>query len=132
MLSVIFTLSLGSLAIANAPGYSQDSAHYQPNDILNKFLVSVDRGELFCLEEAVNRGMIEPQHIEFVYQINGSLSPTIKIYSRLIQAREVPNQNKFIITGLSALLSADGSILQSIAHVKSVPNTFSGIGAVSE
>lgn len=97
------------------PNYTSPNLK-EPHDVVSVFLIAVDRKELIVFDLVFDRDMIKPSRVEYVYELDSPI-PTIKVYSELKQAISVPHHEDCEIRGISAVVSADGRIIESTAHV---------------
>ena len=85
-----------------------------PDSLVQHFLQAVDRGELRIFGHTLDRSMIDPVRVEYVYEL-ASRATRIKVYSNLKQPLPVP-QSDCRILGVSAQLE-DGIITEIESHV---------------
>ena len=90
--------------------------NHQPKEIIDVFLKAVDRGELIVFEQTIDKSILIPLRVEYVYELNGS-QPTVKIYSELKRLTPVPLHDGIKLRGISAILNDDGHIIEIRAHV---------------
>jgi hypothetical protein len=89
---------------------------HQPEEIIESYLKAVDRGEMVVFNTALNRSMLVPVSVEYVYELD-STKPRIKVYSKLKQSMPVPGQQGCELRAVSAILDADGHIIETEAHI---------------
>jgi len=88
----------------------------EPRHILGAYLAAVDRGELQVFDQTLDQSMIVPARVEYVYDLEAATT-VIKVFSRLKKPFPVPNRKECEVRGVSAVLSADGHIVETAAHV---------------
>jgi len=88
----------------------------EPHHILGAYLAAVDRSELQVFDQTLDRSMIVPTRVEFVYDLE-SATTVIQVYSRLKKPIRVPNREECEVRGVSAEMSADGHIVDTAAHI---------------
>jgi len=86
-----------------------------PNMLVHRYLEAVDRGELYLFGQKIDRAMIVPARVEYIYELSDR-AMRIKVYSNLIQPLAVPGQNDCQILGVSAVME-DGVITEIESHV---------------
>jgi hypothetical protein len=86
-----------------------------PDSLVDRFLQAVDRGELTVYGHRIDRPMIAPVRVEYVYEL-ADRAMRIKIYSNLNAPLPVPGQDDCRILGVSAIME-DGSITEIESHV---------------
>lgn len=88
----------------------------EPHEVIKIYFKAVDRGELIVLDRKLDKSMLIPIHVEYVYKLD-SVIPRIKVYSQLKQPIPVPGQTSCNIKGVSAILNNNGSIIETEAHI---------------
>jgi hypothetical protein len=86
-----------------------------PDALVERYLAAVDRGELQVFGQKIDRAMIVPVRVEYVYELSDR-AMRIKVYSNLNQPLAVPGQPDCQILGVSAVM-ADGVITEIESHV---------------
>ena len=89
---------------------------HEPQEVVELYLKAVGRGELVVFDRMLNKSMLVPVSVEYVYELN-SLTPRIKVYSKLKQPIPVPGQKDCELRAVSATLDADGHIIATEAHI---------------
>lgn len=79
------------------------------------YLEAVDDGQLIVFGIELDRASIQPRFVEYIYTLDSSL-PIIKLYSMLVTAMPLPMQPEIKILGVSAIMSPEGDIIETIAH----------------
>lgn len=87
-----------------------------PQVLVNLFLEAVDRGELCVLGNKIERGMLTPRRVEYVYDLQLRRS-TVKVYADLQPPLPLTGQEPCKVHGVNVLLDEDGAIVESEAHV---------------
>jgi len=88
----------------------------EPQRVVDIFLEAVDRGDLVVMGRKLDRSMITPARVEYVYELDGR-APVIRIYAHLNQPLSVPDMADCSVKGISATLGSDGHIVETEAHV---------------
>jgi hypothetical protein len=86
-----------------------------PEHLIHRFLLAVDRGELEIFDQKLDRSMIVPVRVEYVYAL-ASKSTRIKVYSELKTPLPVPGQGDCRILGVSTVME-EGMITEIESHV---------------
>ena len=86
-----------------------------PDSLVHRYLLAVDRGELVIFGQKLDRSMIVLVRIEYVYEL-ASQTTRIKVYSNLKAPLPVPGQPDCQILGVSAVME-DGQITEIESHV---------------
>ena len=88
----------------------------EPHEVIRTYFKAVSRGELIVLERKLEKSMLIPIRVEYVYELDSAI-PRIKVYSKLKQPIPVPGQENCNIKGVSAILDINGSIIETEAHI---------------
>ena len=86
-----------------------------PDPLVERFLEAVDRGELNLFGQTLDRAMVVPARIEYVFDLF-SRTTRIKVYSNLKAPMPAPGQTECHILGVSAVME-DGTITEIESHV---------------
>ena len=86
-----------------------------PDDLVRRYLTAVDRGELKAFGHKLERSMITPVRVEYIFDLINRTS-RVKIYSDLKEPLAVPGRQDFRVLGVSAILD-DGKIVETQSHV---------------
>jgi hypothetical protein len=86
-----------------------------PDALVERYLAAVDRGELQVFGQKIDRAMIVPVRVEYVYELSDR-AMRIKVYSNLKQPLAVPGQPDCQILGVSAVME-EGVITEIESHV---------------
>ena len=89
---------------------------HEPHKVVELYLKAVSRGELIVFERKLDRSMLIPVRVEYVYELNSAM-PTVKVYSELKEPMSVPVLENSRIRGVSAIVDADGHIIETGAHI---------------
>lgn len=92
------------------------SQFHEPDEVVEMYFQAVGRGELVVFDRKLNRSMLIPVRVEYVYELNSAI-PRVKVYSELKEAMPVPGQENCELRGVSAILDADGRIIETEAHI---------------
>ena len=86
-----------------------------PDRVVRQYLQAVDRGEPAVFGPALDRTMIVPVRVEYVYALS-SRTTRIQVYSNLKQPLTVPGQTGCQILGVNAVME-EGHITEIESHV---------------
>jgi hypothetical protein len=117
LLFLAATSSAGFAAVS-VPGHLLDPGKPKiedPDDLVHGFLQAVDRGELKVFGRTLDRSMIIPVRVEYVYELS-SRKTRVKIYSNLKEPMAVPDHHDCRISSVGAVIE-DGSIIETESHV---------------
>lgn len=93
------------------------STHFtRPREVVEAFLDAVDRGELKVFGRVLDRSMVTPIQVEYVYDLDCP-TPSISVYSKLTLPISMPQQGNCEARAISAAMSADGHIVETEVHV---------------
>lgn len=94
---------------ANTPAFDH------PDSVVARFLAAVDRGELLIFGRRLERAMIAPARVEYVFDLATRMT-TLKIYSALKEPIPVPSQQGSHVWAVGVIL--DGSdIIETESHI---------------
>ena len=97
----------------HAPIKPEFSEHHE---VIRTYFKAVSRGELIVLERKLEKSMLIPIRVEYVYELDSAI-PRIKVYSKLKQPIPVPEQGTCKIKGVSSILDNNGRIIETEAHI---------------
>ena len=83
--------------------------------VFRVFLEAVDNGQLILFDMHIDRSMINPEHVEYIYTLENHV-PTVKVYSTLTTSIPLPIMPDMQIVGVSAVLDREGRIIEAIVH----------------
>lgn len=86
----------------------------EPENIIQRFNEAVDRGELSVFGRRIERSMIVPRRVEYVYDL-ASRALLVKVYSSLKTPLPVPERECKILA-LGAIMQ-DGRIVEIESHI---------------
>jgi hypothetical protein len=86
----------------------------EPHEIVDIYLKAVSRGELIVFDRKLDKSMITPVRVEYIYDINSTIS-SVTVYSELKQP--IPAPENCSVRGVSATLDSDGHIIEVKAHI---------------
>lgn len=117
-LSLAATLSFDWAGAAHVLEYPREyqASRHEPHTVVELYLKAIDRGELVLFEQVLERAMLTPSHVEYVYDLNSPV-PTVKVYSILAEPLPVPGHEAYEIRGITSTLNAQGAIVETRAHV---------------
>jgi len=88
-----------------------------PKQVVDVFLKAVDGGELIVFEKRLNRSMIEPEQIEYIYTLDNHM-PTVRVFSVLKKPVPFPDMPEVLVEGVTGVLDWNGHITESTVHCK--------------
>jgi len=88
------------------------------DEVVDIFLIAVDRGELVVFDNTIWRNMLDPVQVKYVYTFNED-EPSISIYSLLKQPINIPGLDDCTAGGVEVFLDLDGTIIDSSVHIPS-------------
>jgi hypothetical protein len=94
----------------------------QPFEVVHDFMESVKRGELKAFDITLTPEMINPERVDYSFQLESS-SYCIIIYSSLVKPISSPQLEGVMIHGISAVVDKDGTIIETRVHVQAVEQT---------
>ncbi len=118
-ISVLAVVTYSLLTFASISDLSTNtptSELHQPQKITDVFLRAVDRGELIVFGQTIDRSILIPLRVEYVYELNGSPS-TVKIYSELKKILPIQDHEGIRLRGISVILDDAGHIIEIRAHI---------------
>lgn len=92
------------------------SQFHEPHEVVEIYFQAVGRGELVVFDQKLDRSMLTPVRVEYVYELDSAI-PRIKVYSELKVSMPVPGQKNCKFRGVSVILDADGRIIETEAHI---------------
>ena len=114
---MLFTAGGKALAhVSNMPPSFVEHKFDQPREVIKVFLQAVDRGELIVFEQVIDRSMIVPVEVEYVYQLDSAI-PRLSVYAELKQPIPVRDADGCEVHAVSAVLDNAGSIVESVVHI---------------
>ena len=88
-----------------------------PHEVVEIYFRAVDRGELLVFERKIDKSMLVPVSVEYVYALDNPI-PRVKVYSELKEPLPVPGHEGCKIHGVSAILDPGGRIIETAAHIR--------------
>lgn len=120
LISSLLLLGLVTAAAnAHLPGGApvQDTPRFAPpREIVARYMAAVDRGELTVFGRTLDRSMIEPASVEYVFDLETGVS-RIRIFSKIQTPIYLPGIEGCKLYGISAVISFDGRILETEVHL---------------
>lgn len=89
---------------------------HEPRKVIDMFNKAVDRGELIVFGNELERSVLIPLRVEYIYELNDS-KPLVKVYSEIKKIIPIPEHEGIQIRGISAILDSDGHIVEIRVHV---------------
>lgn len=89
-----------------------------PREAVQIFLIAVNRGELTLFSQTLEKSMIIPLRVEYVYELDDP-HPTVTVYSELKRQIDVPGHPDLEVRSVTSILDRDGSIVETQAHIYS-------------
>lgn len=86
-----------------------------PDSLVHRYLQAVDRGELMIFGQKLDRSMIVPVRIEYVYELS-SRTTRIKVHSNLKAPLQVPGQRDCQVLTVSTVIE-DDHITEVESHI---------------
>lgn len=88
-----------------------------PGSFVTVYLKAVDRGQLQIFGHVIDRSMVVPISVEFVYELTARKT-TVKVYSTLKIPMPVPGQEDedYRVFGVSAVMDG-GNIVDTESHI---------------
>jgi len=87
-----------------------------PKKIMLKYYEAVDRGELVVFGIRLDRAMLIPVHVDYVYLVNGQTA-RVKVYAKLKKPLQIPEQDNNKFTAVCAVIDIFGKIIETEAHI---------------
>ena len=88
------------------------------DEVVDIFLVAVDRGELIVFDNTISRDILDPVQVKYIYSFNDD-EPSISIYSLLKYPLKIPGVDDCTAGAIEVLLDIDGTIIDSSIHIPS-------------
>ena len=110
-------LAAGHAAV-DVPGHLIDPGRPRledPDRLVQGFLEAVERGELKVFGRVLDRAMIVPARVEYVYELS-TRTTRVKVHADLTQPLPVPDHPDCQVRSVSAVLE-DGAIVETESHV---------------
>jgi hypothetical protein len=118
-LVLIIAAISGTLSYAHVLKGPHPSIRYEftgPSKVIEIYLQAVDRGELLVFDKKIDRSVLIPRSVEYIYVI-GYAKPRVKVYAELSRPLPLPGQDGYKIRAVSASLDTQGHIIKTEAHV---------------
>lgn len=119
VLAFVVTAVTGTLSYAHVLKGPHASIRYEftePGKVVEIYLKAVDRGELLVFGKKLERRILLPRSVEYIYVI-GYRKPRVKVYAVLSRSLPLPGQDGYKIRAVSASLDTRGHITRTEAHV---------------
>jgi hypothetical protein len=87
-------------------------------EVIEIFLIAVDRGELVVFDKIISRNMLDPVQVKYIYSFNNE-DPSISIYSLFKWPLKIPGVDDCTAGGIEVTLDLDGTIIDSSIHIPS-------------
>jgi len=115
---VMFIAGSGDIfsRVVELPSDRIKSQFHEPYKVVERYFQAVGRGELVVFDRKLNKSMLVPVEVEYVYKLYSAI-PRIKVYSELKEPMPVPGQENYKLRGVSAILDDDGQIIETEAHI---------------
>lgn len=118
---LLFTSSISNASVNTSPEFVIKSVPQPQNkfeEVVEVFLIAVDRGELIVFDKTIARSMLDPVQVKYVYTFNDT-DPSISVYSLLKQPLKIPGVDDCSAGGIEVILDVDGTIIDSSVHIPS-------------
>ncbi len=86
------------------------------DDVIGRFLRSVERGELTVFGKTVQTDQLRPVRIEYAFEL-GSRAQTISVHAELVSEIPLPRDDRMVVRSLEVVMGRDGHIAETRAHV---------------
>lgn len=116
---LIFLLVLSSGAgarLLDTPADQSSPRFPPPAEVVALYKSAVTRGELVVFGKTLANSMIRPTRVEYVYDLVTDV-PAVKVYAELLVPFSAPDPIDCKVYGVSALISTDGRIVDTEAHL---------------
>jgi len=122
----LFLAALGCGGLQAAPSPAPLAPQFPgPHAVVALFLEAVDRGELQVFEQTLDRTMIVPRRVEYVYDLD-TYRPAVKVYADLRRPVAIPGVSDCEVRAVLVTLDAGGAIVDVEVHVWQEPKPHSG------
>ena len=124
LLSIVVLLCAAGITIASINTSSDYISKPVPqpqnkfDEVVDIFLLAVDRGELVVFYNTISRNMLDPVQVKYIYTFNDD-EPSISIYSLLKRPLNIPGVDDCTAGGIEVTLDVDGTIIDSSIHIPS-------------
>ena len=118
---LLFTSSICNASVNTSPEFVINSVPQPQNkfeEVVEVFLIAVDRGELIVFDKTISRSMLDPVQVKYVYTFNDN-DPSISVFSLLKQPLKIPGVDDCSAGGIEVILDVDGTIIDSSVHIPS-------------
>jgi hypothetical protein len=115
-IAIIMMAGYAIPSLLEEPASTPGQRHASPHEVIERFLKAVDRGELTLFLYTLNRAILIPRRVEYVYELDDP-TPTVTVYCELKEAVPVPGQPNLVVQAITAVLGYDGSIVETRAHI---------------
>lgn len=124
-LIALLVLSTGIYAYvpkASLPYSLPENSCHSPHEVTELFFDSVNRGELKIFNKQIERSMLMPVRVTYIYDLNQTNS-TLKeygVYSKLKNALNIPGQlNDDLpkVSGINTSIDHTGKIIKTELHI---------------
>lgn len=118
LIFIIFILSGAAAYSFVAPNQieSNEVDFVSPERIMSQYYQAVDRGELIVFGIKLERSMLVPVHVNYVYVLNTQI-PRVKVYAKLKKPMKIPEHGNNLFTGVCAYIDMFGTIVEVEAHI---------------
>ena len=89
--------------------------HIDVKHVVSVFLESVEKGELILFDIRIDKSIIKPERVEYIYTLTDRM-PTVKVYSTLTKPISLPAMPGVPINGVSAVINQEGRIIETVVH----------------
>lgn len=118
LLSFATTVALLAPAVAAAPAgsppFTSDCAW--SDEVVGRFLRSVERGELVVFGRTLAGDQLSPVRIEYAVEL-GSRAQTVSVHAWLAVAIPLPNDDTMVVRSVAAVMGQDGRIVETRLNV---------------
>jgi hypothetical protein len=121
-LALVFLIIVSGIVFARMTPPAEPDIRNMPQPVtkfqgmVDVFLTAVDRGELVVFGKVLDRTMLNPVEVRYIYTRDNP-EPRIEVFSLLLAALKMPGLDDCRIEGIGASLDANGTIIESRVHV---------------
>jgi hypothetical protein len=114
---IVFTGSSNAFFhVVELPSGRIKSQFYESKEVVEIYFQAVARGELVVFDRKLDKSMLKPVRVEYVYELNSTI-PRVKVYSELKEPIPIPDHRNCTLRGVSATLDANGRIIETEVHI---------------
>ncbi len=111
----IALLSPTALAVPVGPSAVTPDCAWS-DDVIGRFLRSVQRGELTVFGKTVDADQLRPVRIKYAFEL-GSRAQTVSVHAELVSAIPLHTDDRMVVRSVEVVMGRDGHIAETRAHV---------------